>query len=368
MIADRQILTPLAVAMADLAVKIGVEIVSPDERQPTADELRALPPTHLLERDLTYRQERAAALAGRSFGLGYQAAQVQLRVAERQVRWGWLRDEIVMRWNDDCACFGDGMIVTILPLESAEVATGQSSVETRYCPCQAGDARRAARRKRDEIRQERRAEELAVRIFEQSDGDFSEYAGMTLNTYKDRLYDYPLPVQTEGKRLAAKLTEWITADGNPWLILTGPTGTAKTGLCVALLKLLCLRGQRGLVVREKSMLDRIRATYNRVRGSDEPTEAAVLDDLRSVPALLIDDVAAPGSTVSDWAQGQLFDVLNARYSAGRRTLLTSNLAAEELSEYLGPRIWSRAAERTEQERWVLAVNEPDLRQAPGAWG
>lgn len=367
MTVDRQTLTPMAAAMVDLAGRLGVEIVWPDDRMPTPDELRALPSTHLLERDLTVRRDRAAMLSGRSFGLGYQAAQAQLRVAERQVRWGWLRDEVVMRWNDECACFGDGMMISYADLEPEAVARGQSVIEARHCPCQAGDALRAARRKYAEIRQKQQAEELIVRIFEQTEGEFAEYDGATLSTYRDRLHGYTLSAQTEGKKLADALTDWIKADGAPWLILTGPTGTAKTGLSISLLKLLCLRGQRSLVIREKALLDRIRATYNRTRGSDEPTEQTVLDELRGVPVLLIDDVAAPGSAVSDWAQGQLFDVLNARYSARRRTLMTSNLAAEELSDYLGPRIWSRAVERTEQERWVITVNEPDLRQRPEGW-
>lgn len=361
-------LTPMAEAMVKLAAALGVEILWPDERQPTPDELRMLPPTHLLERDLTMRKERVAKLAGISSGLGYQAATTLLRVAERQVRWGWIRDDVVMQWSDRCSCFGDGKIVTILAIEGDAVAAGRSAVDAQYCPCLAGDALSASHRKYEQIREAARSEELTVRIFEHGADDFAEYEGVSLNTYRDRLYAYTLPARTAGKRLAAKLDAWVKAEGNPWLVLSGPTGTAKTGLSIALLKMMVLRGQRGLVVREKALLDRIRATYDRQRGSDDPTQSDVLEELRGVPVLLIDDVGAPGSATSDWAQGQLFDILNARYSARRRTILTSNLSSaegEELADYLGPRIWSRLRERTDGDEWTLTVSEPDLRQRPG---
>lgn len=368
MTADRQNLTPLAEAMAALAARLGVEIVSPDDRQPTPDELRALPSTERLERELTRCQAELNTYgSGRTSGPGWEHRRLMLKLAERQAEWGWLRDKVVAGWSDDCQCFGDGKLITYLPLTPDEVAAGQSCVEARYCPCQAGDALRAAHGKAARLAHERRTHALESAIFDLGGDDFAEYATVSLDSYRERLRGHGFGVQQRGRLLTTRLMAWASSADPWWLVLVGPTGTGKTGLAVSLLKLLASRGQRGLIVREKAMLDRIRATYDRPRGSDEPTETDVLDELRRVPVLVLDDVAAPGSTTSDWAQGQLFDVLNARYSARRRTILTSNLEAvegDDLAAYLGPRIWSRLWERTAQGEWIRQVTEPDLRRGP----
>lgn len=361
-------MTSMREAMVELARALGVEIIWPDDRMPTPDELRSLPATHLLERDLTMRKERVEALANKRFGLGHEAATTQLRVAERHVRWGWLRDEIVLRWNDDCRCYGDGKMILDLELTIDDVAAGRSTIDAWYCPCQAGDALRAGRAKALRVMAEQRTGELAARIFEQAGAEYAEYRDVSLQTYTDRLTAYPPSIRESGDKLVTKLTDWLKSTSSPWLVLAGKTGSAKTGLSISLLRMLALRDQRGLIVREKALLDRIRATYDRERGSDAPSESDVLEELRGVPALVIDDMGAPGSAVSEWAQGQLFDVLNARYSSRRRTLITTNLEASEgddLPAYLGERIWSRLVERTEQGRWLIAVNEPDLRRGAG---
>ena len=362
MTADRQNLTPMAEAMTQLAATLGVEIIWPDDRAPTADELRALPSTERLEAELTRCQAELDRYGvGRASGLGWEHRRVLVKVAERQVRWGWIRDKVVARFNDDCQCYGDGKgYAPAVVMEGVEIEPAYWY----YCPCQAGDALRAAHGKAARLARERRTHELANAIFDLGGDDFAEYELVSLDSYRDRLRWYPGPIREAGGKFVGELLEWVAADAPWWLVLCGPTGTGKTGLAVSLLKQLAARGQRGLIVREKSMLDRIRATYNRQRGSDEPTETDVLDELRRVPVLVIDDVAAPGSTTTDWAQGQLFDVLNARYSARRRTIFTSNLEAvqgDDLAEYLGPRIWSRVVERTNQRQWIRRVSEPDLR-------
>lgn len=369
MTAGRHVLTPMAEAMASLAVHLGIELAPPDDRTPTADELRALPSTEHLERELTRRQHDLELWGiGRTSGLGWEHRALMVRVAERQVRWGWIRDKVVAGFNADCACFGDGRIITYLPLATDAVVGGQSCVDARYCPCQAGDALRASHGKAERLARERRTHAIESSIFELGGDDFAEYETVSLDSYRERLSGYPTGISWSGRTLAKGLLDWTAGNEPWWLVLFGPTGTGKTGLAVSLLKLMAQRGQRGLIVREKSMLDRIRATYNRQRGSDEPTETDVLDELRRVPVLVIDDMAAPGSTTTDWAQGQLFDVLNARYSARRRTIVTTNLEAvtsDDLAVYVGPRIWSRIHERTDGERWILSVNEPDLRKRPG---
>lgn len=354
---------PMAEAMEKLAAAIGVEIVWPDDRNPTADELRALPATERLEAELTRCQDELDRYGvGRASGLGWEHRRLMVKVAERQVRWGWTRDKVVANMSDACMCYGDGKVFC------AAVISDGVEIEPSfwvYCPCQRGDALRASHGLAARQAQERRSHEIESAIFDLGGDDFAEYAAVSLDSYRDRVSIYPSRVARAGRALVTDLhNNWLASDEPWWLVLYGPTGTGKTGLAVSLLKLLASRGKRGLIVREKSMLDRIRATYNRQRGSDDPTETDVLDELRRVPVLVIDDVAAPGSTTTDWAQGQLFDVLNARYSARRRTIFTTNLEAvegDDMAVYLGPRIWSRVVERTNQRAWIRRVSEPDLR-------
>lgn len=360
---DRQNLTPLAEAMMTLADRLGVEIVWPDDRVPTADELRALPSTERLEAELTRRQDDLQAWgAGRTSGLGWEHRRLMVKVAERQVRWGWVRDRVVANWTADCQCYGDGKVAVPALKDSRD-----NEIEPpcwHYCGCTAGDALRASHGMERRIAQERRTHDLASAIFDLGGDDFAEYAAVSLESYRERLEGQSRAIQQTGRLLASALLEWIL-DHDHWLVLHGPTGTGKTGLAVSLLKMLAARGQRGLIVREKSMLDRIRATYDRQRGGDDPTESDVLGELRRVPVLVLDDVGAPGNTQTDWAQGQMFDVLNARYSARRRTIFTSNLEADDhadLAAHFGERIWSRLWERTSQGTWIRRVSEPDLRR------
>jgi hypothetical protein len=357
---------PLAGAMIELATALGVEIIWPDDRAPEPHELRALPPTERLERELTRRLDDLQTYSmARSAGIGIEHRRMLARVAERHVRWGWIRDHVVKNFSDECQCFGDGKIS--VPAVLDERGNELDARHFRYCPCQAGDALKTSHDKSNRIAEEARTHALAAAIFEYGDDDFAEYADVTLDSYRDRLGGYKLLTQRAGWKLTSDLVDWTRERSAPWLVLSGPTGTGKTGLAVSLLKVFAAHGQRGLIVREKAMLDRIRATYGRSRGSDEPTETDVLDVLRRVPVLVIDDMAAPGMATTEWARGQLFDVLNVRYSARRRTIITTNLEAvegEEFADYVGPRIWSRIQERTAQGRWLVAVREPDLRQPP----
>jgi DNA replication protein DnaC len=94
----------------------------------------------------------------------------------------------------------------------------------------------------------------------------------------------------------------------------------KTHLAVAVLRGLILeKGVSGLFYDYGDLLRTIQSTWER---DSELTEAAVLDSVRSVDLLLLDDL---GSTrPSLWVQEVLFNILNARYNAERPTLLTTN--------------------------------------------
>ena len=111
---------------------------------------------------------------------------------------------------------------------------------------------------------------------------------------------------------------------------------------MALLRVLAERGQSVLFVNAPAMLRRVRATYGK---SDAETESAVIDSLAEVEVLAIDDVGK--ERLTEWATELLYDVVNRRYSDGRRTIVTTNLGVDRLEIHLGSATFWRLYEKSQ---------------------
>ncbi len=131
------------------------------------------------------------------------------------------------------------------------------------------------------------------------------------------------------------------AAGDRWLLLCGPVGLGKTGIAVSLLLEAMHAGSGGLYVVMPSFLSRIRATYTRGKDDEEVDETDVLASVIEAPLLVLDDLGKV--TLTEWGQEKLFTVVNERYLAGRRTIVTSNLDPEDgsLEAHLWPATWDR---------------------------
>jgi len=103
------------------------------------------------------------------------------------------------------------------------------------------------------------------------------------------------------------------------LLLMGPSGVGKTHLAVAALKDLIRRGHAGLFCDYRELLKEIQASYN---PASESTEMAILEPIRTVEILVLDDLGA--SKPSDWVRDIVGIVLNARYNERRTTIITTN--------------------------------------------
>lgn len=103
------------------------------------------------------------------------------------------------------------------------------------------------------------------------------------------------------------------------LLFMGPSGVGKTHLAVAALKDLIGRGHAGLFCDYRELLKEIQASYN---PSSESTEMAILEPIRTVEILVLDDLGA--SKPSDWVRDIVGIVLNARYNERRTTIITTN--------------------------------------------
>jgi DNA replication protein DnaC len=158
------------------------------------------------------------------------------------------------------------------------------------------------------------------------------------------------------------------------LLLMGPSGVGKTHLAVAALKELIRRGHAGLFCDYRELLKEIQASYN---PASESTEMGVLEPIRTVELLVLDDVGA--SKPSAWVLDIIGLVLNARYNERRMTILTTNYLDETAApengarlpggqrvvvkeDTLGDRIGARMRSRLYEMCRTVEVNAPDFRR------
>lgn len=117
------------------------------------------------------------------------------------------------------------------------------------------------------------------------------------------------------------LREWLRGDLQ-WCVMTGATGLGKT---MAFRSVLTRHNQ--MVVRA---IDLVRFVF------DCPRERA---QMLSCAVLAVDDVGTEGD--GEGPRRALWDILDARHEAGRRTAVSSNLSREGLASHLDPRVLER---------------------------
>lgn len=137
----------------------------------------------------------------------------------------------------------------------------------------------------------------------------------------------------------------------PSLRLVGPIGTGKTYQAWGALRALAVSGAR-CSLRLATAAD----IYARLRprhGVDSETEFQQFAD---ASVLVIDDVGA--EKPSEWTEEVNHRLVNHRYEHERPTLITSNLTAPQLREFLGERVASRLADMSTQ----VAIKGEDRRR------
>ena len=137
------------------------------------------------------------------------------------------------------------------------------------------------------------------------------------------------------------------------VLLMGPSGVGKTHLAVAALKELIRRGHGGLFCDYRELLKEIQASYN---PSSESTEMRILEPIRTVEILVLDDLGA--TKPSDWVRDIVGIVLNSRYNENRTTIVTTN--------YLDNPVAEGEATRLATGKLVPAIREDTLEQRIGS--
>ena len=158
-----------------------------------------------------------------------------------------------------------------------------------------------------------------------------------------------------GMRAAfAAAADWGQGKGPPFLLLSSAQrGVGKTHLAIAAAAECIARGGAVRYLIVPQYLDALRSTQR-------PDATTRLDDARrpaeTYPALVLDDLGAGRPT--DWAEEQLFTIVNERWRRELRTFVTTNVAADAIE----PRTRSRLTD-ARLGRVVVGTGS-DYRQHP----
>src|SRR6202163_870618 len=132
-----------------------------------------------------------------------------------------------------------------------------------------------------------------------------------------------MPQHAQSMKQAKMLTQGFVRDypgaAEKGLLLMGPSGVGKTHLAVAALKELIRRGHAGLFCDYRELLKEIQASYN---PASESTEMRILEPIRTVEILVMDDLGA--SKPSAWGLDIIGLVLNARDNERRGSIPSTN--------------------------------------------
>ncbi|WP_018130118.1 ATP-binding protein [Effusibacillus pohliae] len=256
---------------------------------------------------------------------------------------GLPRFQKTLRGKEQCAGCGETVEIVEISLAGGPFK-GKTAVHRLGCRCEELALVRQIMQENEEAKKRK-----LLRIFDESSLISPSLRNAAFETYQPT---------TEGlkkaKVEAMAFVKSFSLDRPANLIFTGHYGTGKSHLAVSIVRALMERGYTGIFISVPDMLTKLKETYNR---SSETTEADILEALKTVDVLVLDDIGAEYSgSAESWAVTKIFEVVNAR--SGRHTIYTTNLNSEQLQLKIGDRNFSRMCERAH----VIKMHGPDYRR------
>ena len=192
----------------------------------------------------------------------------------------------------------------------------------------------------------------------------------TIGTYRER-FGKSKDAETALSRAEAWLSQPI-AERSDWVIM-GPNGTGKTGLAVALLRGALDRGHSVQFWTVKHLSIVWRASFDQQlfeRRENTRREIELREQIVAPDVLILDEFG--GTTLTDFVETTLTEIVDARQKQLRPTLLTLNLSQHDISAgkkrvhervtaLLGPTLADRLRERAQ---WLPLYGASARR----AWG
>ncbi len=137
---------------------------------------------------------------------------------------------------------------------------------------------------------------------------------------------------------------------NESVVLTGNPGCGKTHLAVAMMK----HTGSGTFITIPDLLLKIRDTFHS-DGTSSMTEKELIEQYCEVGFLVLDDLGAEKST--EYSITTLYLIINRRINDEKKTVITTNLSMQQISESLGDRVASRLSGMN-----VVKITMPDYRK------
>ena len=175
--------------------------------------------------------------------------------------------------------------------------------------------------------------------------DAGRYVHMTMDSYRpDPRYRSQAAAR---EAVGAMVATWASGDWSAGILLASPdVGIGKTHLAIAAARegVMLYRpeiGEQILAVWDMpSFADAVRHTY------DDGGTADLMVSVQQPVILVLDDIGTEhvGRESRTWYRGLMFQIVNARWLARRATIVTTNLEADDLWSWVGPRVFSRLIE------------------------
>ena len=176
-------------------------------------------------------------------------------------------------------------------------------------------------------------------------------SGIPEERLDETLDSYKTSVHPSAKLAHQAVTDWVNKDYPAWVVLSGVKGCGKThlarGSALAVI-------DNGKAVQYKTSFEISSSFFNRSGSLMER-----VNQLAGYEFLIIDDLFQ--EHVTNFPLSAYEDLLNKRYDAKRKTLLTTNLYLSHISKDISGRLASRMSDKSICQ-WIAMDKMPDYRQ------